>query len=352
MKKHIFQIINIYLLSCVLFGITCQKLDPVSVTKFSSMIEASNVSYNTATVTSRFMDVGGDIIVYGHCWNKSQNPTIDDFKTTFSNIPEKQADFISELNRLSSSTKYYVRAYVITEKDTIYSKEINFPTTVLSDIEGNTYKVVTIGTQIWMAENLKTEKYANGDLIGTTNPATLNISGETNPKYQWAYNGDEFNVIIFGRLYTWYAATDSRKICPTGWHLPLDDEWTTLEIYLQNNGYNCNDFIDNDNDRETNNYIAKSLASTTGWTEYAYEVSVGSAAYPSYRNKSGFTAFPSGVRNLNGAFSYLSTHCVWWSSTEYSNPSAFIRDIVFNARDVEKTDILKVCGNSIRCVKD
>ena len=67
-----------------------------------------------------------------------------------------------------------------------------------------------------MVENLKTTKYLNGDLIGTTAPDTLDISGESTPKYQWAYEGNESNVMAYGRLYTWYAATDSRGICPTG----------------------------------------------------------------------------------------------------------------------------------------
>ena len=85
----------------------------------------------------------------------------------------------------------------------------------IKDIDGNVYITVTIGTQVWMVENLKTTKYRNGDLIGTTTPATKDITNETTPKYQWAYNGNESNVDIYGRLYTWYAVTDSRNICPT-----------------------------------------------------------------------------------------------------------------------------------------
>src|SRR5688500_14669040 len=110
-------------------------------------------------------------------------------------------------------------------------KDNETPATV-TDIEGNVYHTVTIGTQVWMAENLKTTKYRNGDLIGTTIPATLDISSESAPKYQWAYNGEESIVATYGRLYTWYAVTDSRNVCPTGWHVPSDAEWTTLTTYL------------------------------------------------------------------------------------------------------------------------
>src|SRR5664279_2839934 len=103
---------------------------------------------------------------------------------------------------------------------------------LIENIDGNVYTSVNIGTQVWMVGNLKTTKYSNGELIGTTTPATLDISLETTPKYQWAYDGNESDVSIYGRLYTWYAVTDSRNICPTGWHVPTDAEWTTLNTYL------------------------------------------------------------------------------------------------------------------------
>ena len=102
----------------------------------------------------------------------------------------------------------------------------------VTDIDGNVYQTVTIGTQVWMKENLKVTKYCNGDVIGTTTPASLDISGEDTPKYQWAPNGDESNVAVYGRLYTWHAVTDSRNVCPTGWHLPDDAEWATLTTFL------------------------------------------------------------------------------------------------------------------------
>jgi uncharacterized protein (TIGR02145 family) len=102
-------------------------------------------------------------------------------------------------------------------------------TNQLTDKDGNIYNSVTIGTQMWITENLKTTKYSNGDAIPTT---TLDISLESTPKYQWAYGDDSTNIATYGRLYTWYAVIDSRNICPTGWHVPTDAEWETLKTNL------------------------------------------------------------------------------------------------------------------------
>jgi uncharacterized protein (TIGR02145 family) len=92
----------------------------------------------------------------------------------------------------------------------------------VKDIDGNNYKTAAIGTQIWMVENLKTTRYNNGDSIGTINPITLDITTESTPKYQWAYDGNENNISTYGRLYTWFAACDIRNVCPSGWHVPTD----------------------------------------------------------------------------------------------------------------------------------
>jgi uncharacterized protein (TIGR02145 family) len=85
-----------------------------------------------------------------------------------------------------------------------------------SRLDGNIYKTILIGSQVWMAENLKTTKYHNGILIGITTPATFDIHSKTSPKYQWVYGGDENNVATYDRLYTWYAVTDDKFLCPTG----------------------------------------------------------------------------------------------------------------------------------------
>ena len=216
------------------------------------------------------------------------------------------------------------------------------PSGTVTDIDGNVYNTVTIGSQTWMVENLKTTKYLNGDLIGTTNPATVEITGESTPKYQWAYDGNESNVDTYGRLYTWYAITDSRNVCPTGWHVPTDDEWTTLTDYLTNNGYG---FEDSGSD------IAKSMAAKSGWNASSTAGTVGNDQ--TSNNSSGFTAIPCGVRYTNGGFGGIGEFVIWLSSTENGWSSAYARLIRYTYNHVERSEIaVKTNGFSVRCIKD
>ena len=211
----------------------------------------------------------------------------------------------------------------------------------ISDIDGNAYKIVKIGDQWWMAENLKTTKYSNGDLIGSTIPTTLDISGEFSPKYQWANNGNESNVDIYARLYTWYAVTDNRGVCPTGWHVPSDAEWTSLTGYLTNNGYG---FEGSGSD------IAKSLAAKTGWNADVTPGNVGNDQ--SNNNASGFTALPSGYRYSSGNFIVIGTFTGLWSSTEFNTINAWYRGIYSNNKSLLRSTANKKDAGPIRCIKD
>jgi len=191
--------------------------------------------------------------------------------------------------------------------------------------DGYEYPVVLIGEQFWMAENLKTTMYQNGDLIGTTTPATLDLSGEDTPKYQWAYNGDEDNAVTMGRLYTYYAITDSRGVCPVGWHVPSDGEWTTLTNYL---GVNAGSKL-----KET-----------------------GTAHWPSPNagatNETGFTAIPGGLRTFDGFFVNYPYYARYWSTTEVWSGVARGRSITSYSNGVQANMLEEKDGNSVRCIKD
>lgn len=198
----------------------------------------------------------------------------------------------------------------------------------VTDIDGNQYRTVTIGNQLWMAADLKTTRYRNGDLIGTTSPATLDISSESTPKYQWAYAGDESNVATYGRLYTWYAATDSRNVCPAGWHVASDGEWKTLIDFLGG---------------ETSAQGKLKEAGTTHWHSPNTDA----------KNESGFTALPGGNRFNNEPFLGLGEFTHWWTATEYDAKFAWRRTLWKNApMDNTGGYADKKIGWLVRCVKD
>jgi len=299
----------------------------------------SSISQTTATSGGNISSDGGSTVTArGVCWSTSENPTTSDSKTSDgSGI----GSFTSTLLGLTTGTTYYVRAYATNSVGTAYGTQVSIVSGQITDIDGNIYTFVTIGTQTWMKENLKTTKYTNGDLIGTTTPATLDISSESTPKYQWAYDGNESNVATNGRLYTWYAVTDSRGVCPIGWHLPSDAEWTTLTDYLTNNGYGYGG---------SGSGIAKSMAATSGWITYTTAGTVGNDQ--ASNNSSGFTALPSGNRGILGTFYLIGDSGLWWSSAEYTDVAACNRFVTYYFSTVVRGFDLRYYGFSVRCLKN
>jgi uncharacterized protein (TIGR02145 family) len=214
---------------------------------------------------------------------------------------------------------------------TLFSCDKENPKTdpsTISDIDGNQYNVIKIGTQLWTQENLRVTRYANGESIETTNPATKDIRSESTPKYQWAYEGNNNNIAVYGRLYTWYVITDARGLCPAGWHIPSDAEWSVLGSYLGGDN------------------IAGGKLKESGT---AHWMSPNTAA----DNSSGFTALPSGFRYNNGTFSDAVISCTFWTSTEYDNESPWLRDLYAIEGYLNKYyGYGKSFGFSVRCIKD
>jgi len=216
------------------------------------------------------------------------------------------------------------------------------PNTFTDSRDGKVYKTVTIGSQVWMAENLAYLPYVVGPGTGSA----------TEPYYYvYGYNGADvvaakatINYGTYGVLYNWNAAMFA---CPPGWHLPSDAEWTQLENYLANNGYNYDGSTGGGRTK-----IAKSLASASGWISYSGTGTVGNTDYPAYRNKSGFSALPGGYRYYGGTFSSIGSNDDWWSSTESSTNSAWLRYLYYNDSGVSRTRDAKESGFSVRCVRD
>ena len=290
---------------------------------------ATSITQTTAVsggnITS---DGGGAITARGVCWGTATAPLATGFHTTETGTTDT---FTSNITGLTANTKYYYRAYAINSAGTAYGDEKFFttePVKTVTDIDGNIYNTVTIGTQTWMKENLKTTKYLNGDLIGTTTPATLDITNESTPKYQWAYNGNESNVATYGRLYTWYAITDSRGVCPAGWHIPTHAEHLTFWNSI--GGTSNQDMADR----------LKEVG-TAHW----YSTSTGT-------NVTGFTALPAGIRFQNGDFMWLGTGTYFWDSTPDTWYPTTTGYCIYVSGETTITGMGFKDSASVRCLKD
>jgi uncharacterized protein (TIGR02145 family) len=226
--------------------------------------------------------------------------------------------------------------------------------TKVTDIDGNIYTTVTIGTQVWMKENLKTTKYNDGTAIPNV---TVNSAWEALTTGAYCdYNNTPSNSTTYGRLYNWYAVDNNpttkvasnggKNVCPIGWHVPNDSEWTALVDYLTTSGYNW--------DGTTIwNRVAKSMASTSGWTTSGTLGEAGNDQ--ASNNRSGFTALPSGGRGMGGGgtFVFIESNSYWWSSSEYSTTNAYTWFMAYNLSFVDISHhSRKHFGNSVRCLRD
>lgn len=200
------------------------------------------------------------------------------------------------------------------------------PMTYVSDFDGNQYGTITIGTQTWLTSNLKSTRYRNGDTIETTSPDTLDISAEFTSAYQWSYGGERSMSDKYGLLYTWSTVSDDRKICPSGWHVPDDSEWTVLTDYLGGEA------IAGDKLKEPGvKHWKENIITVTGET--------------------GFNALPGGYRS-GGNFFLEGSYGAWWTSSEADPFGAWSRYMFNNLSEVARINCVKTNGFSVRCIKD
>jgi uncharacterized protein (TIGR02145 family) len=207
----------------------------------------------------------------------------------------------------------------------------------VTDIDGNTYNTIVLGTQEWMQENLRTTQYANGDTIPNVTDGTQ-WSGL--PTGAWChYNNDSQYETPYGKLYNWYTVDDSRNVCPTGWHVPTDAEWKQLEMFL---GMSQAD-ADTTGFRGTDEGGKLKEIATTHWN------SPNSGA----TNSSGFTGLPGGRRySSDGTFTSTGYNGYWWSATQYSASNGWQRSLYFGKAEVERNNFAKGYGLSVRCLSD
>jgi uncharacterized protein (TIGR02145 family) len=322
-----FTILAAFLFWSILIISSCKDKPTIPVVLTDNV---TNITQTTALTGGNVTNDGGaEIISKGVCWNTSPNPLVSNSKTSDGT---GTGAFSSSITQLTPYTKYYLRSYSTNSEGTGYGNEVSFTTLypeTLTDIDGSVYNLVTIGTQTWMSENLKTTRYSNGDSIGTTTPYTLDIISESTPKYQWSFNGNDDNIAVYGRLYTWYAVTDNRNVCPTGWHVPAAAEWDILISFL-------GDWYE----------VAGGKLKEVGAIHWNSSEFVGT-------NESGFTGLPGGQRSYSNDFEDFGYYGYWWSTT-VADPDIYAigKRLEYASNSVITALTMKYSGYSVRCLKN
>ena len=317
MKKN--ASIFVYLLTITLFlalASSCSKDDPFNIPILTTT-EITQITPTTAVSGGNITDDGGaTVTARGVCWSTKQTPTIKDSKTIDGG---GAGSFKSNISELEHSKTYYVRSYATNSKGTGYGSTMLLNTKQgVVDADGNVYKIVTIGTQTWMAENLKTTKYNNGISIPEADDNII-WSSLTRPAYCW-YNNDAAKYKdTYGGLYNWYTK-NTGKLCPAGWRIPTVKDWETLRS-------------------STEGGMVKE-SGTTHWK------SPNNAA----TNKYAFTALPGGYRSgSNGDFTKIGELTYWWTDSKtICGVDYFTNDLSMGylLQSPEKN------GHSVRCIKD
>jgi uncharacterized protein (TIGR02145 family) len=210
---------------------------------------------------------------------------------------------------------------VALQKLTIEAPCDSVPT--VADIDGNSYNTVKIGTQVWMSENLKTTKYNDDTSIPLVSD-NLSWFNLTTPGYCW-YNNDQSTYgNTYGAIYNWYTI-NTDKLCPIGWHVPTDAEWTTLTTYL--------------------GLLAGGRMKESGITHW-------SSPNVDAINDSKFTALPGGFRTIDGTFNDTGNRGYWWSSSEYDTTFAWVLGVTYFLNYVSRDYYVKNYGFSVRCLMD
>ena len=331
-----FRIFGFIILSILI--LSCRKVVTVRAPDVVTTA-ASQVLYFTASSGGAVGDDGGLLTYRGICWNTVSDPTIDNSMTVDGT---GEGDFTSLMYNLKPGTKYYVRAYATNSSGLVYGDNITFTTHItgtnfnsgliystLIDIEGKSYKTIPVGSQVWMAENLRTKKLNDGTNIPlvTSNGDWANLD---TPGICWFNNNDSIYENIYGAYYNWFAV-NTGKLCPVGWHVPTDAEWQILVDFLGG------DEIAGSKIKEvgTNNWVFSNRDAT---------------------NQSGLTGLPSGLREATyGLFQGDGSFGGWWSATDASTGpfgTAWNRSIHGDTTVVGRSQIFKKDGFSIRCLKN
>jgi len=292
-------------------------------------------------------DCGANVTEGGIVWSVNPKPTVN----LSTKIIEGSGvgSFNTKITGLTPNTKYYVRAFASNCFGVVYGEEREFTTQPLmgfpcpsiptvKDIDENTYNTVQIGSQCWIKENLRVSKFKDGTVIpidqsgGPTGSGTGQTWSVRTSGARTIYGNNTINLDSYGYLYNWYAVVDTKGLCPSGWHVPTDTEWTTLTNFLGG---------------ESIAGGKMKFIGTAYWqspNEYA-------------TNQSGFSALPGGSRIQDGNFSSINGAAVYWSRTEANGNESWNRILNHGVSTIYRNNYYinfgnKSVGASVRCLRD
>ncbi len=306
-------------------------LATLSTTAVTAITNISATSGGTITSNG-----GGAITVSGVCWGTSPNPTTSGLHTTDGTT---SGSFTSNITGLSDGTVYYVRAYATNSAGPAYGTQVQLLTKMV-DADNNLYNTVVIGTQIWMAENLKTTRL-NSDVSiykveGNTPASNTEWASLTGPAYCYYQDNTSYGE-TYGALYNYYTI-NTGSLCPVGWHVPSDADFKTLEMHLGMTQAEADGVYD----RGTHNE-GLALKSTTGWNPGGIEGT----------NTSGFTGLPGGYRFWQtGECIGLGGYGSWGTSTGHTATTYIYRQLRSDLSTVYRVDTGMAAGFSVRCIKN
>lgn len=348
--NNLFKILFFILLSTSVLLPSCKKEETQLVKVTTDPV--SQISRTSGWCKGSIINEGADTaIYYGFCWSTKTQPTIDD--NMVSTFDMTNRDFNAEIGLLSPGTTYYVRTYALTAVNKYYGNQKSFTTKAatakttfnpyltyqtVNDIDGNVYKTIKIGTQEWMAENLKTTRFRDGTIIplvaNTDEWKTLKTPG-----YCWFSNDEAVFKNIYGGYYNWYVVNIG-LLCPFGWHVPVEEDWKVLKLFLGMTPEQVESEYFPDTD--AGNKIKET--GTYNWIEESVTAS----------NESGFTALPGGSRGEGGDFGGEGGGGGWWSATQMAQHFfPFSHWVVSHTGWIFKSEMVSQnYGLNVRCVKD
>lgn len=317
------------------YGEQLEFTTPIDENELPKVTTAATTDITTNSVRTGGTVVGNGILPVterGVVWSLSPNPVLTP-TAFFASNGLGLGNFSITLTNLTPNTTYYLRAYAKSDYGLGYGEEVSFTTSPLlyttgngvTAVDGTTYGSVIINNQEWSTQNLNVTRYRNGDLIPQVQNPTEWANITTGAWCFYAYS--TANGTVYGKLYNWFAVNDPRGLAPTGWHVPNNNEWISLQDFLGGS-------------QEAGGFMKK-----TGTSEWQ-------SPNTGATNASGFTGLPGGYCLANGSFSSIGTIGYWWVASEYNSANAWCTGLYSNTKTITRAPIDKNQGFAVRIVKD